>query len=590
MRKILFKTNSIQFKLCMYFLIIIIVPLLAIGMFSFWKFKDIISQKTIQSTQQLVDQTTRNLDFVLNEVEKVTFTIFAEKQIRNILQKGPAEDLKEKLYRKDIIQYILYNSITYRDDMDSIFIIDEERNIYYSAKDFDIANDIRIRWLLDYSKVFDANGKVVWLETHLDEFAEGSPKYVISAARVLKNFENSRRLGLLIANIEEQKLNDICNKVEIGKTSETYLVNNSGKIISHTNKKKINQFLEKKMLSNFTSKRGNFIFKSENEHLLIVYSKSDYTGFITISQIPMTEILKDTVNIKCFIIYTGIATIIAAFLIALMFSSSITNPIKNLVQNMKNTENGDFSIRIKVSGSAEIQSLNRGFNRMVEKVEELISRVYAEQNAKKEAELQALQAQINPHFLYNTLNSIKWMALFHNMQNISEMVSALTNLLHNSISNSKDFITIKEELKSLNDYVLIQKYRYNDKFQVTFEYEESILEYRILKLLLQPIVENAIFHGIENKKGNGNIKIMINTFGDKIKFVIQDDGIGMTTDTIERVMDKKANAQNQRGFSGIGIRNVDERIKLHFGEDFGLRIYSTLGAGTTVEVCIPLLK
>lgn len=592
MAEILLKLNkmSIQNKLYVYFILVAAVPLALLCFFSYSKYSSILTRNTIQSTQQIIDQTTKNMDMMANGVEKITFMIFANKDIRSILQKGQGDTLKDRLYSRDAIQYTLYNYITSRDDIDSVYIIDEHKNLYYNTKDYNVTGKYVDAWISDSSKISAANGSVVWMGTHPDKFNAQEPKNVISAARLLKNFDTSQSLGILLANVEEKRFSDIYSEVNLGKSGVVFLMSSKGKIISHLDKKVIDNSVNKDILSNIRANKGNFVYTADGREVLVVYNVSSVTGFITVGQIPLDEILGEVYYVRNFIFYFGLLIIIAALFASIAFSKSITSPIKNLIKQMKRAEEGDFTARVEVEGSFEIQSMKMGFNRMIEKVRELINRVYEEQQKKKEAEMQALQAQINPHFLYNTLNSIKWMAVLHNMQNIVEMVTALNHLLYHSISKSGNIITIHEEIDNLKNYVVIQKYRYNDKFEVHYEYDEGVYEYKTLKLLLQPIVENSIFHGIENKKGTGNIYIRIFKSNDSVKYIIEDDGIGMSEEALEKVINYKKLVAGTRGFSSIGIRNIDERIKLYFGSDYGLTMQSVLGEGTIVEITTPIIK
>lgn len=206
---------------------------------------------------------------------------------------------------------------------------------------------------------------------------------------------------------------------------------------------------------------------------------------------------------------------------------------------------------------------------------------------KADMEFQILQAQINPHFLYNTLDSIKWLAVIQNVHNISSMTNSLINLLKYNISRNNKTVMLSEELESVKNYVNIQKYRYGDIFEVTYDVNEDLLEYRILKFILQPIVENAIFHGFENMEGNCLIKIIARKKDEYLIIEIIDNGIGITN---ERLEDIQSPNKDKGKFSGIGLRNIEERIKLYFGEKYGLTIDSKLHEGTHVSLFLPIIS
>lgn len=256
---------------------------------------------------------------------------------------------------------------------------------------------------------------------------------------------------------------------------------------------------------------------------------------------------------------------------------------------MRQVIKGDFNVRIEVdeskSTSDEIAVLQTCFNYMVAKIDELIQRVYEEQNAKRISEIKALEGQINPHFLYNTLDIIKWTALFQKANKAAEMATLLSRLLHISLSKGKEVIAIEEEVEHVTCYIGIQRVRLNFTIDVHFNIQDNIKQCKTPKLILQPIVENAIIHGLGNKVEDGRIDINCMQVGEKIKFEVIDNGRGMAMDEINNIKIKEEHKKNR--FSGIGIDNVDERIRLICGKEYGIQIESELGQGTKVIIWIP---
>ncbi len=270
-------------------------------------------------------------------------------------------------------------------------------------------------------------------------------------------------------------------------------------------------------------------------------------------------------------------------------SHSITKPIKNLCISTKLVGNGDFTTRVPDSESDEIAMLTTSFNTMIEKIGSLVEDVKLEQINLRKTELKLMQAQINPHFLYNTLDTIIWLAEGNKTKDVIQMVSALSRFFRIALSKGYDYISIKEEEMLIRSYLQIQQYRYQDILEYEINISEKLENCSILKLTLQPIVENALYHGIKNKRGMGKIIIEGYCQEDTVFLKVKDNGIGMNQEQIEKirrlfVMPKEEDALGQKGF---GLFNVNERIKLNFGTEYGLDVKSEYGVGSEFTICIP---
>jgi two-component system sensor histidine kinase YesM len=254
---------------------------------------------------------------------------------------------------------------------------------------------------------------------------------------------------------------------------------------------------------------------------------------------------------------------------------------------MKLVEEGNLDVNMEIVSEDEVGQLAHGFNQMVKEIRSLINRIYETEREKRQVELQMLQQQINPHFLYNTLDSINWMARMQNASNISSSITALIKLLRTSIHNGNDFNTIRDEVEGLRNYVEIQRLRYGDKLDVQFEIEEGILDHKILKLLLQPLLENAIHHGLDSDQDTGFVLVTGRQYPGMIEFRIEDYGRGMTEEEISQVM--TAVLKKRNSFSGIGISNILQRMKLYYGEKYGLTFHSEPGKGLKAKLTIPVI-
>jgi len=248
---------------------------------------------------------------------------------------------------------------------------------------------------------------------------------------------------------------------------------------------------------------------------------------------------------------------------------------------MKKVEKGNFNISVEENWGGEIGVLYSSFNYMIKRINELIHEVYLSKIKEKDAELKALQAQINPHFLYNTLDTVNWLAVKHNVPEISKIVNSLASILRYSINKGNDVTTVDKELKHVESYITIQKIRFKDKFEVSFNIDKRILHYKTIKLILQPLVENAIIHGIETYEGKG--KILINGYldGEKIVFEVINNGNPIDLDLVNKLLDSPSEDKDS-----YGIQNVNERIKLYYGEEYGL-YYQAIDSNTVARIVIP---
>lgn len=292
-----------------------------------------------------------------------------------------------------------------------------------------------------------------------------------------------------------------------------------------------------------------------------------------------------------------ISILLAIILVSVVFFAkrivrNITEPVSELCDVAAAAGEGDFAIRSSGDNSIEeIQTLNNSVNQMIEKIGQLVDDIRVEEINLRATELRLLQEQINPHFLYNTLDNIIWLAESGENDQVVNMVSSLSSFFRTTLSKGRDYITVAEEREHIESYLAIQKFRYRDILSYDIDFDKEILDNTILKLTLQPIVENALYHGIKNKRGMGHINIVGKMKGEDIEFVVSDDGIGMTEDEVRRLKGIISGAiQDGRDDGGFGLFNVNQRLELNYGEEYGLNIESTYNVGTSIAVRIPVVK
>ena len=317
---------------------------------------------------------------------------------------------------------------------------------------------------------------------------------------------------------------------------------------------------------------------------------SQYTGWETIGVFPESESLQVIKYTRYYSLIVSIIALIIAGVLVIIFTKSIIKPIFKLKKLMKKAQEGDLTVSFNTKYNDEIGELGNSFNTMVKEINNLINLVQIEEKNKRIAEMNVLQAQIKPHFIYNTLDTIRWMAEEHNEKDIVEIIEAFTNLLRISLSKGREIISVKEELNHMQSYLTIQKIRYEDKLDYEIQFEEKILNYKLIKLILQPLVENAIYHGIKEKRGKGKILITGEIEGDLLCFTVKDNGKGIEEELLNKINKMLVNSNEKENEIGYGIFNVNERIRLTYGEKYGLIYKSTYGKGTIVQVRHPIIE
>jgi two-component system sensor histidine kinase YesM len=297
--------------------------------------------------------------------------------------------------------------------------------------------------------------------------------------------------------------------------------------------------------------------------------------------------LREVLLIRSWTYVIGGLTMFMAIIAAYFFTSSIAKPVLNLRSLMKRVEHGDLSVRFSRAPDDEIGELGLGFNEMIERIQSLIDQVYSEQQSKRDAELRILQEQIKPHFLYNTLDTIQWMAQEHRVDDVVSMVGALTSLFRIGLNKGRELISLSDEIEHVQSYLCIQKMRYEEKFDYAIECDSTLRSRRVLRLMLQPLVENAIYHGIKEKRGHGRLSVDARVESGDLILSVMDDGVGMSDVSLALLNESLEDGKPIAG--GYGIHNVHERIRLTYGKPYGLYYKSVYGEGTTAIVRHPLL-
>jgi two-component system sensor histidine kinase YesM len=347
----------------------------------------------------------------------------------------------------------------------------------------------------------------------------------------------------------------------------------------------ISELIRKELVkSDVEEEKNSIIEKIKGEEYIFSSLKIEEYNWTIVSKIPFKELSKESSTVYLMAFVFTIINGILLFIGAISISRLITKPIKKLLKSMKGIENGEFKkVNIEV-GNDEIGKLRDGYNIMVYEIEKLINRIIEEQKVKRKAELSVLQAQVKPHFLYNTLDAMGYLALSGKCDEVYDALEALGEYYRTSLSKGREVITVGEEIEIVKNYFLLQKLRYGDIFADTYEIDERVLNFKILKLVLQPIAENALYHGIKPKGEHGIIKLTVELIDNLINISIEDDGVGMTEEELDKVVSDKIDNNNL----SFGLRGTIERLRIFYGTSDVYEIKSRKRYGTKVNITIPI--
>ena len=466
-------------------------------------------------------------------------------------------------------------------------IVIGDNGFCYSSQAGDNYDFASLKNQLWYKSIFGKKDDITFISSFKDVFGVGKKQYVFSASRRILNSDGNE-IGTLLINIDEVYLSDIYQSALNG-TNVIYIIDSNGNIISHTNKDMRGMnFIN---VENFKKLYGENDFrltkKSVGEYLISNYHDTQ-TGWTIIEEMPSSFVLSDVYRAYIIIsIIIGICFLIS-LVISYLVAGKVSKPLLDLCDSLNQVKEGNFDVVSKVAGYDEINLLKSSFNGMAQEIKKLLEDMKNKEAYKRRIENDLLRAQINPHFLYNTLFSIKCLAETRRPEEVSEMISALIDFLKMTLRKDADLICLSEEFIITEKYLVLQQMRYGDKLSFEFEPDEKTTQCMVPALILQPIVENAIFHGIEAKNEMGIIVISSEIQNERLIISISDDGAGMNEDTLERVIDTCTNKEYTRNES-IGIANVSGRIKVDFGNEYGLHIESEAGIGTTVTIELPII-
>ncbi|WP_051585851.1 cache domain-containing sensor histidine kinase [Caldanaerobius polysaccharolyticus] len=570
------KVRSMQFIITFSFALIAFMGMLFVGFVLYDKFLQVTEQDMIFNFRQVLEEVNLNFEYYIKDM------IYISNTISNQLSVGEDFPNSKLLDQMNVI-------LNSKDDIVTIAVFSDKGELLLATPFSKLKAGSNVQNQNWFNLALENFGNYYFSPPHVQDLFEGQRSWVISLSRGVTFERKGRRMnGVLLLDMNFRTIDRLCQMVNLGKRSYIYIIDSGGNMIYKPPQQLNHLELSRKNNMNFASHPdGSYLERINGEKRLVIVRTVAYTRWKIIGVSYMDELITTKKEVSRFIVFAVVLALFFVILSSVLIFKKIFRPMKRLEDCMKMIEKENFDVHLEVKGENEIAQLSRAFNLMVSKIKHLMSQIVLEEEQKRKSELSALQAQINPHFLYNTLDSIVWMAENGKMDEVIQMVTALARFFRISISKGKNIITVREELEYARSYLTIQKIRYKDKFRFEIQAQPEALECRTLKLILQPIIENSIYHGIENMVDEGFIKVSAQIVDNKLLYVVRDNGLGIKPEILKNILEYQT--EGKRG-SGIGIKNVHERIQLFFGKEYGLHIESELEVGTTVEIWLPIVK
>jgi len=582
-----FHNISIKRKIIILGLIMILYPIILVIIFGMYNNEKIIKDRFVSYVENDVMNAkvrmSNDLDFMEEIFQEVLYNIDAYDLFRSKPKDININNtMLEYKFQKDMNKY-LKSTIFAKQEFDLVtmqFVSDD--SVYYAAKEKGLVNIGKIP-KEEFKKVTENNNQVLY---YFDKEDNGQYIYLVRSIYDINSFD---KIGIMSFRIDNNYLQEILSHTYREPAESTYLYTYEGDRIVYAGRNYNNQIIESKKL--YLNEKGTYTHTINGNNYYVIVETIDDVNLKIISVITTDMLISDTRKVFDLIIILCIISMPIYIIIANMIYSEIISPFNLLVSKMKDIEKGELNTSIDIIRKNEIGYLYNSFNSMAKRLKYLVECVYEEEIARKNAEIAALQSQINPHFLYNTLETINWKAQLSGEQDIAEMVQALSKLMDANMNrNGEKFSTIEQEIQYMDSYLFLIQKRFGKKIEYDKIIDQNILKEKLPKLIIQPIVENAIKHGIE-PVGRGKILIGISEKDEKLIIEVEDNGAGIEVPKLKSInvelSDNKYIAEEQDNSKSIGLKNVYRRLLLIYGKEAEISILSTYTKGTKVTLKVP---
>lgn len=577
---------SITQKLLLLFSVQVIIPLAFMGMMLYRNTENIIQNKCVSYTADLLKMVELRLGDFSEGLSRVTEDMLYDQSIYQTLEIPEEAEVSQEL--KEACYQSLRRVCRSNGKLQRAAIINLYGDIYQydlNAGNVESGND---RLPLDemFAKARLAEGRATW---YVQPISEGEGHlYMI---RMVHRIDDLKEMGLIVLQVNREKLKAVYSDLSVEFMDGIQILSQNGEWLIGMKQDKLTS-KESEWLSQ-QDKEWNYSIEPKSRQM-IAYMNIEGTPWQVVAKASLKQLFSKEMNqFRSLFILVMICTVLLLSVFSLMMAMDILEPIKQLVTGIQKFEEQNVHEEIRADREDELGYLSRCFNKMSSEIDNLLNRVYKEQLTRKEAELKALQAQINPHFLFNTLESINWMAQLNDVPEIRDMVTSLSDLMEAGIGKGNPMIPLSKELKYIDSYLVIMRYRYGERLSYESKVDQGALHQEVPKLILQPLIENAIYHGVDRVRKKCLIELTVEKQEEQIYIEIKDNGKGMKPEEVccmnQQFESDRRDYFLEKHSKGIGLANVNSRLKLFFGQKYGLRIESEYERYTKIKLCIPII-
>ncbi|MCI7627181.1 MAG: sensor histidine kinase [Blautia glucerasea] len=537
-------------------------------------------------TRTIVRQTNQNIDSYIDYMDNIVTMVSGSRDTQSFLYDKDEETLQVSECRQRLVEQFR-TILKSRSDIRNIGLIQKDGNRLFNNGGQQKNAYLDLDTQAWYKNAITSNRSVL-TSSHVQHVIRGERPWVITVSRGVRNFTGSgNREGVVFIDLNYSAISELCDQNSIGSKGYVFLLDQDGNVVYHPQQQQLYNELQTENIDLVMNTDKETLMDGSGDNAKIyTISRSEKTGWTVVGCTNVAELLKDSKKARSIYVLVAAILVIVALVLSNLISRNITRPLQQLRDSMARVQEGDFgAAEVEVTSRNEVGSLTRSFNVMTSRIQELMKQNIYEQQQKRKSELKALQSQINPHFLYNTLDSIIWMAEGKKNEEVVVMTASLARLLRQSISNEEEQVPIGQEVEYARSYLTIQKMRYKDKLEFQIQVDAQIMGVPIIKLVLQPLIENAIYHGLKYKEGKGLLIVRGYREGENAVIQIKDNGAGMDEQTLSHIFEKhKVNYRS----NGVGVYNVQKRLQLYYGMDYGITYSSRQGEGTTASIVIPM--
>jgi two-component system, sensor histidine kinase YesM len=584
--------NQIATKVAMTILLIVFISTLFNSFFYYMSASKVVKENVRESSLQITRQAADSLSFIFSIGSDMSDLVYSNERLQEIVLQDSNENLSfmDRSKNNEDITSLLNSNIYSSSFVRIIYVLRENGTSWgsgtfstYKLAKYEIEE-------LDWAKEsVKKDGEVVWQGLQYDQFsgAGENTELILPISRVMKDFNNLENIGYLRVALDGSAILEKINDLKLGKTGRFFVVDQQGKVMIDSNLENINRDLSTVNESLYSHIMNQQTYEFEFNHDEIDYygvKQEISNGWTIVGVVPIHEITGELISIRKITISISVLLGLVCILIGIYASRRVTQPINVLTKQMKLVGEGNFTVRTKVQTNDEIGMMSLQFNRMIIQIDKLLAQVKEEQSQKREAELRAVRHRINPHFLFNTLSTIRWLVRFHQTERANNALSALIRLLEANMGKKGTFVTIKEELDIVEKFMAIMQIRYEQTFHLNLVVDEGVEDFLIPQMLIQPLVENAIFHGFVPIGKEGTITITVSQYEDGITIIVDDDGIGIKSEVLENFIQS---SKPSTSYVGIGLLHVYDSINLYFDSRSSIRFDSDTNGTNVVLILKP---